>query len=262
MMNRITLSLRQFPVATFCLLTVLLSLASYFLPVPREALPFIFVLVPSAVALILVATTEGLAGVRRLLSKLTRWRTNPAWVLGALLLALVMRLAVGVAGQMMGLIPSVSLVPQNPTQVIILALIYLVAAILEELGWRGFALSRLLTRQSPLFSAVALGVPWGIIHIALHFPGMWAEGLPWLLTVLQLVALSVVITWFFVRSGQSLLVAIVFHAAQSAFGFLNEGLAPLHVTWLMTVVWSATAALVALDMVASARQRKPLAPAT
>lgn len=76
---------------------------------------------------------------------------------------------------------------------------------------------------------------------------------------MQLVALSVVITWLFIRSGQNLFVAILFHAAQSAFGFLNEGMAPLHVTLLMTAVWSVVAGLVLIDVVAISRlQEEPL----
>lgn len=261
-MNSFIRLVRRYSVALFCTLTVLLSLASYFTPIPRAALPFVFALTPTVVALALAAISEGTSGTRALLGQLTRWRVSLRWIVGVLALAFVMRLAVGVLGQAMGLIPAVPLQPQNWTQALALGLIFLVAAVLEELGWRGFALTRLLARRSPAFAGLALGIPWGVMHIVLHFPGMWAEGLPWLPTVVQLVALSMIITWLFVRSGRSLLVVIVFHAAQSFFGFLNEGLTPLHVTWLMTLVWSGTAALALVDMVALWRVRKPLAPAS
>lgn len=260
-MNGIMHFLKRYPVISFCTLTVLLSYASYFLPIPREGLPFAFVVIPTVVALALAAATEGRAGLRALLGQVARMG-DAKWILGAIALGLVMRLAVGLLAQVMGLIPAVPLLPQNAVQVIILALVFLVAALLEELGWRGYALTRLLRRRSALFAGLVLGVPWGIIHIALHLPGMWAQGLPWLPTVAQLVALSVIIAWLFVRSGQSLLVAIVFHAAQSAFGFLNEGLTPLHVTWLMTAVWSATALAAAIDLLTSARLKRQLTAAT
>ena len=260
-MNTIMYPLKRFPIAIFCTVTVLLSYASYLTPIPREALPFAFVLIPTIVAIALVAATEGKAGVRALVGQLGRWRVGIRWVVGALGLALAMRLAVGVIAQILGLIPAVQLLPANPAQTLVLGVIFLVSALLEELGWRGFALSRLLTRRSPLVAALALGIPWGIIHIVLHFPGMWSEGLPWLPTVVQLVALSVTITWLFVRSGHSLLVVILFHAAQSFFGFLNGGLTPLEVTWLMTVVWSVTAVAATVDMVSTALLRQRLSPA-
>lgn len=260
-MNSLSFAIKRFQISIFCTLTVLLSYASYFLPVPREALPFVFVLVPPVVALLLTYATEGGAGVRALLGQSTRWRVGLKWVVGAVLLGLVIRLAVGVIAQLMGLLPAVPLQPENWMQALVLGLVYLVAAVLEELGWRGYALTRLLTQRSPLFAAMALGLPWGIVHIALHLPGMWAEGLPWLPTVLQLVALSLIITWLFVRSGYSLPVVILFHAAQSAFGFFNAGLAPLHVTWLMTAVWGVVAGLVLIDMVVSFRLQKQPLPA-
>lgn len=112
-------------------------------------------------------------GPRALLSQLTRWRTGGIkWILGAIALGQVMRLAVGVIAQTMDLIPAIPLLPQNPVQVIILAVVFIVAAVLEELGWRGFALARLLGRRSALFAGLVLGVPWGIVHIALHLSGM------------------------------------------------------------------------------------------
>lgn len=260
-MNRTMLSLKRFPIVTFCALTVLLSYASVLLPIPREALPFVFVLIPAAVAVVQVRLTEGRSGLRSLLGGPARWRVGAGWIAAALLLALAMRLAIAVIAQLMDLIPAIPFQPQNWAQVMVLGVIYLVAAVFEELGWRGYALRRMLDRHSALFSGLMLGIPWGVIHIALHLPGMWSEGLPWAPTVVQLVALSVVITWLFVRSGYSLLVAILFHAAQSFFGFLNEGIAPLHMTWLMAAVWSATAALAAVDLLALTRQRKPLAAA-
>jgi membrane protease YdiL (CAAX protease family) len=253
--------MKRFPVASFYVLTVALSYASYFLPIPREALPFMLVLIPALLAISLSAITGGGPAVRSLLGQLARWRVGGKWLVVAIGLGLAMRLAVGVIAQLMGHIPAVPLLPQNPMQVLVLAVVTLIAAVFEELGWRGFALSRLLQRQSPVVAGLALGIPWGIIHIILHLPGMWAEGLPWLPTVIQLVALSTIITWLFIRSGQSLLVVILFHAAQSAFGFLNEGVAQVHMLWLMTAVWSATGALALVAMAGWRRVRKPLAAA-
>lgn len=255
------LSLKHYPVVTFCILTVLLSYASMLLPIPAQALPFVFVLIPAAVAIALVGMGEGRTGTRSFLAALLHWRVSTGWIVVALLLGLTMRLAIAIIAQLTDLIPAIPLQPQSWVQVMILGAVYLIAAILEELGWRGYALRRMLHRYSPLFAALALGIPWSVIHLALHLPGMWAESLPWLPTIIQLLALSVVITWLYVRSSYSLLVAILFHAAQSFFGFLNEGIEPLHVTWLMAAVWSAAAALAAFDMLASARQRKSLAAA-
>jgi membrane protease YdiL (CAAX protease family) len=247
-------TLKRFPVAAFCLLTVLLSYGSYLTPIPRAALPFILVMIPALVAITLLALTEEKGAVRSLLGQLTQWRMGgPRWVLLALALALTMRLAVAGIAQFLGLIPAVPLLPQNWTTVMLLAVVYLVAAILEELGWRGFALTRLLRRYSPAVAALILGIPWGAVHIVLHLPGMWAEGLPWLPTVVQLTALSLVITWLFIHSGHNVLLVALFHAAQSAFGFVNEGVSPLHLTWLMAAVWAFAGLLALVDLVTMGR---------
>ena len=63
-------TLKRFPIAILCTLTVLLSFAAYFTPIPREALPFVFVLIPTLVAIALVAVTEGKVSVRALLGQM------------------------------------------------------------------------------------------------------------------------------------------------------------------------------------------------
>src|SRR5690606_20531511 len=103
-MNSIIYFTKRYSVALFCTLTVLLSLASYFTPIPRAALPFVFAFTPTVVALALAAISEGTSGTRALLGQLTRWRVSLRWIVGGLALAFVMRLAVGLLGQGMGLI--------------------------------------------------------------------------------------------------------------------------------------------------------------
>jgi len=58
-LTSITSFLQRYPVATFCTLTILLTFATYLLPLPREALPFLMVLIPAIIAILLVAITEG-----------------------------------------------------------------------------------------------------------------------------------------------------------------------------------------------------------
>lgn len=46
-----------------------------------------------------------------------------------------------------------------------------------------------------------IGVLWGSVHLALALPGMVYAGTPWLATILELVGLSVLITWLYVQTG-------------------------------------------------------------
>jgi membrane protease YdiL (CAAX protease family) len=231
-------------VAIFAGLTMVLSFAVYRLPLPREALPFLLVLLPALFALILTGLHDGGAGVYTLLGKLGQWRIRPRWLAFALFLAVEMRLLMSVVAWLLGLIPTLQVRPASPGQLLLLALILLIAALLEELGWRGYALPKLLTRCSPLAASLVIGVVWGVLHLVLHLPGMMYEGTPPLATLLQLIALSVILTWFYLQSGGTIMLTTLFHAAQSFFVIINEGIALEVQMWLMAVIYLAVAALI------------------
>lgn len=93
----------------------------------------------------------------------------------------------------------------------------------EELGWRGFALPYLQKRYSPLVASVVLGFFWAMWHAPLDI----AHG--FVMPGFQGVAcraafsmpLTVLFTFFYNRSGGSILVAILLHtSANSGFDIL------------------------------------------
>lgn len=200
-MNRIPSLVTRQPVAIFGSLTLLLTFATYFLPLPREELPFLIVLIPTLLAILLTAISEGKSGVRALLGKLGQWRISPKWLAITLSLALVIRLMMSVVALLLGLIPAIQVRPVSAVQTLMLALIFIIAAIPEELGWRGYALPKLLTQRSALAASLIIGVVWGSLHLALLLPGMMNEGVPALPTVLALVGGSIIFTWLYVNSG-------------------------------------------------------------
>jgi hypothetical protein len=73
---------------------------------------------------------------------------------------------------------------------------------------------------------------------------MMYAGWPLLATLLLMLSLSVLITWLYVRTGGNVLLASLFHAAQSFFLIVNEGIPPLPETWLMAGVYVAAALMV------------------
>lgn len=243
-MNRKTW-LNQQAALLFCGLSVGLSFAVYLLPLPREALAFVLVAIPTLVALALAALTEGLPGVGRLLRQLGRWRVGLGWYAVALGLGLALRLGMSLLGLALGLLPRLQLRPLTPPEVVLLALLPLLPAFLEELGWRGFALPRLLERYSPLAAGLALAVPWAAIHLALHMPGMLYDGLPPLATVLQLLGLGVILAWLYART-RSVPLAALLHLSQTFFGVVNHGLGAVEQSWLMAAVYVAVAIAITL----------------
>lgn len=89
-------------------------------------------------------------------------------------------------------------------------------ALFEESGWRGFALPALLRTHGPVAASVIVGLAWASWHFPVKFDafvdyGLWGA-LGYLAAfTLKIVAMSVVITFFWARAGQATLLAIAMH---------------------------------------------------
>jgi len=250
-MKSLNSRIKQHALAIFCALTIALTFAATLLPLPGEVIPVVIVFIPALMAISLTALSEGKIGVQSLLGKLAQWRVSFKWVIIAVALALMMRLTISLIALAMGMIPAIQLRPMSPAQFVVLALILFIFAIPEELGWRGYALPKLLEHRSPLVAGLIVGVLWGSLHLALHLPGMTYAGLPLLPTLFQLIGLSVLITWLYTRTGGNVLLTSLFHAAQSFFFIVNVGIPPTQLVWLMAGVYLGLAIIIVIVAVSS-----------
>lgn len=83
----------------------------------------------------------------------------------------------------------------------------------EEVGWRGYALPLLIQRGvSPIAAALALGFVWGAWHLPLRFSA-GQPGFPLPLFLIFTVALSVIYMVLLLRTGGSLIPALLLHAS-------------------------------------------------
>lgn len=104
----------------------------------------------------------------------------------------------------------------------------LVVAVIEEMGWRGYALPRLLKARSALASSLILGFVWAAWHVPLFIiPGTWQHGLGFgTLTfwryLFQIIPRTAIYTWVYVRNGNSLPSAVLFHALNNMSGELFD----------------------------------------
>jgi membrane protease YdiL (CAAX protease family) len=94
----------------------------------------------------------------------------------------------------------------------------------EEIGWRGFALDRLLRRLPALPASLVLGLVWALWHLPLFFvPGTFQAGLglgsprSWIFLA-ALAPLSVVMTWIYGRTARSTLAAVLVHFSGNLCG--------------------------------------------
>ncbi|HEX6250659.1 MAG TPA: CPBP family intramembrane glutamic endopeptidase [Gemmatimonadaceae bacterium] len=84
----------------------------------------------------------------------------------------------------------------------------------EEIGWRGYALPRLAARAGLPAASLVLGAIWALWHLPLFLmSGTDSTGQPFLLFTLAVIAVSVAMTWLYVRAEGSLLLVMLMHAA-------------------------------------------------
>ncbi|HYB65590.1 MAG TPA: CPBP family intramembrane glutamic endopeptidase [Steroidobacteraceae bacterium] len=88
----------------------------------------------------------------------------------------------------------------------------------EEPGWRGLLLPRLLARMGPVAASSLVGLVWFVWHLPLYLAdGRDLHPLSYLVNV---VALSYVFTWFYIKSGRSTWMTVFLHATSNYALFL------------------------------------------
>lgn len=97
--------------------------------------------------------------------------------------------------------------PENQDQIAALFLFPLI----EEPGWRGFAMPRLADRYGPLQASLVVGLFWATWHVIMFIlQGMTAT--MFVVALVNILAGSVVFGWLWARTSGSLVVAILAHA--------------------------------------------------
>jgi membrane protease YdiL (CAAX protease family) len=84
----------------------------------------------------------------------------------------------------------------------------------EEPGWRGFALPALLARVHPMLAAMILGA----IHAAWHLPLLSQYGTTFGWYLFNLIPLTVVLNWFYLKSRKSVIPVMLLHASTNVIG--------------------------------------------
>ena len=95
-----------------------------------------------------------------------------------------------------------------------LALVFLITALCEELGWSGYATERLQKRQGTIRVGLIVGAIWAVWHFV---PLVQAQrSVAWIAWwTLGTVALRVLIVWIFEGAGGSVFAAAVCHASNN-----------------------------------------------
>ncbi len=216
---------------------------------------------PAIAAIVVTYASQGTFGLKDLGRRLLLWRVRPLWYVVALCLPAAQALAAwglqrwfGGPSHAPAVSDSLGIVPAGTPFILEVLLLFAMFTLGfdglgEELGWRGFALPRLLDRCSALTASMALGGLWATWHVpmALVRAGPMS-GAAVGQQLSHMLAVSVVFTWLFANTRGSILLAILFHAANNVtYNALPLLLPHAYETgvWGELLRWSVVAAIVA-----------------
>jgi membrane protease YdiL (CAAX protease family) len=198
---------------------------------------------PSIASLLLTVLLDGWAGLRQLFARMTKWRVHVGWYGVALLCAPLVSIAVSMALSLTSpaFLPNI-LTTGDKAGLLAMAIAYSLigGGLLEELGWTGFAVPRLLPRHGILVTGLIVGVLWGAYHFSVIY---WSSGtigvLPLAVLAAQLFAwlpaFRVLMVWVYERT-HSLLLAMLMHAAATASMFILQPMSATGLTLLAFIL--------------------------
>lgn len=226
-------------------------------------LPFFLAggIMPLAVATLLSWHEAGAAGVRGLFDRALPARGD----IGVILAALAWPIAVAAMARLIagafGLTAAVDF-----AGIVGAILMGMAAAVMEEPGWRGFALPRLQRRMGIVGAGVTVGLVWGLWHTVgavwsvapfyrSLFPAYYAAGV-----IVVIAAAGIVVAALVARCGGRYFVAIAFHVAfTSSAAILVPATSrePAQALWVAIIyagVWVVSALLAAVAVTRAPRE--------
>lgn len=170
---------------------------------------------PSISALVILRLRHGRGTARRLLSGTLRWRIPKVWWwIGILGPPTVILGGVAIASALTDL----SLTWNDPSEWYLVVPVFLYVLVLggplgEELGWRGYALTRLQSSYRPVVAATIVGLIWALWHAPLFaIDATVQSSLPVMAFAAQILVTSFIYTWLWNRTT-SLPLVVFFHAS-------------------------------------------------
>jgi uncharacterized protein len=202
-----------------------------------------------AAALLVVGRTQGRAGVVDLLHRMASVRRPLRWWAVALSPVLLL-LAVAVAAVMgwtsvdpagLAQFPGV---PSGWGAAGVVATVVLVNGFGEETGWRGYAQPLLQRRHGPLVATLGVSAIWGVWHLPMFvvLASFRSFGPATLVGwTIGLFSGAVVLAWLYNRSGDSILLAAVWHGGFNLVSATAVGAGFLGAAATALVIVAATA---------------------
>jgi membrane protease YdiL (CAAX protease family) len=192
------------------------------IPAGLVALQTLGAVAPSIAAVMVLRLTGRRDLVKAILDRYRLWRVGIGWYAAAILLtpgltalSLSVTALVDPGFRVPADSPLGDMLSGGPIWVLVLTLpmqfagMMFSSPLLEEYGWRGYALPALQERMAALPAAVVLGLLWGVWHL----PLMVAYGQAVVPYLAVITAHSILAAWLVNATGGSMLIAMLFHAS-------------------------------------------------
>ena len=243
--------------SAFAVLVMSLEAVTFVARLDPAITPFVLVFIPAVAAVAVSAVSGGRPAIVSLIRRLVRVRVGLRWYLLAVGIPIVEKLAVDVTGALLGISTPDRLVSALTVPALLVPLVVVVPAILEELGWRGFGVQAAVEQgHSPAWAALVVAALFLTLHLPLYLPGQLYAGLPFWPLPLSLLAASVLLTWIYLRT-RSVLITGLMHAAFNATVPLTWGL-PADWVWQARAISLILIAALVVGRVGTSWWRSPL----
>ena len=167
--------------------------------------------VPSLLAIFLTWKKEGLAGLRHLWRRIVQVNIGWRWYLAAMLVVILATMGQLFIISLMGKAFNMTLFVAQLGSFLPLLIL---GPLSEEIGWRGYALGRLQTRWNALTSSMIVGLVWALWHLPLFMmvgTSQHEMGIPFIGFLVGFMAISILYTWLYNNTKQSIWSAILLH---------------------------------------------------
>lgn len=189
---------------------------------PAQVLYILSVLGPLLSAMAVIVNSGGKAGLRALFAKALQWRFSLIWYLMAIgTVAALKLISTGLYMVLGGVGPEQWVTASSAGLLFVLLSQFGYVMFAEEIGWRAFALPRLLEQFGALGGTLLLAFLHACWHLPMFFvPGSNQAGSSFVLYLFIHVAWSTSMTFLYDRSGQSALPCLLFHASLNVAAFV------------------------------------------
>lgn len=253
-MNRITSLTKQYPIAAFFILTFILSWGlGAVVDVLFSITDAIILVLPVAIlsagplvsALVISAVIGGKAAVLALLRKFTIWRVGWRWYVVALCLLPALALAAIYLNVLLGApAPTVAAFGAWSGMLGAFALRLVFpwdGPMLEELGWRGFAQTRMQKLYTPLTANLILALLVTLWHLQYIPSGDYA----WIYMPAT-IASTILYGWVYNATGGSVLLTLIMHATEPLLWVSFTGADETRAIGIRVLIYVVTATIVVL----------------